>query len=689
MSRSMMRLLVIGVALLFLTGCSNERIPTPTAMATPEPTAVMPSTPSVIPTPEPTAATALTPTAIPTIPIPSATPLSSPTAMATPEPTAVMPPTQAVIPTPEPTAVTALTPTAIPTTPVPSATPIPILVLTVDAPTVSLSAFGQTTRLKAQVSDQTGQVLTGAQFTWSSSTTSVATVDASGLVTVVGNGAATITATAGSASGSVVVTVVQMVHAVAISSAADTVAAGDTLRLTAQAIDANGHTVQGAEFEWTSGDVLVAEVDDTGLITGVAPGEVAIAVTVGEFTGRTNVVVSARPTWTLSGTVSHGWTDPDTNAVDNSVSNQTPRNSALTTSAVTTPIGRVAGAIVEVINGPDVGRQAITDDNGFFALEGLRQGQYDVQVSARGFTPNGGVVELTSDVVRDFAISHEILPLQSSSAYPDTDPDWLRTLSLDYPYSHRVGNVRVFSDISMSFSRDHAEHLKLVWDFFDDTYDRSRGVHVDAYYTTDPEVFQKVVPHCPTIYIPGARTLTGCYLDYPRWFIIPYQIPDYGTQLHEIGHDFLYATWPPGDDGWTLWDDNKWYIEGTAEYFEGGVFEDQGALRVPALHSNCTWGFRRFYEQDRLLPLAQLLWLRADEFHADNWRTYSQSCMLIYYLEKREPGVLYALIHRINSGEIITNDDLVAALLELTDKSVGELEEAYQSHAISVVLGRQ
>lgn len=550
---------------------------------------------------------------------------------------------------------------------------------------MSLTAFEQTTQLNAEVSDQAGRVSTGPQVTWSSSATSVATVDTSGLVTAVGNGTAQITATSGSVSGSAMVSVAQVVDAVAISPEADTLIAGDTLRLTAQGTDANGHAVKGVEFEWESYNVLVAEVDDIGFVTGVAPGEVTIAATMGEVTGRTDLVVSARPRWTLSGTVSHGWTDPETNVVDDSANYQTPVNGAATTPAVTTPMGRIVGAVVEVINGPDAGRQATTDGNGRYALEGLLQGQHTVQVTAKGFAPNDGVVELVSDVVRDFAVSHEVLPQQSSSTFPDTDPGWFRTLSLDYPYTHRVGNIRVFSDISETFSREHAEHMKLVWDFFDDLYDKNRGAHVDAYYTTNPEVFRKVVPHCPTIFIPGARTVTACYLDYPRWFIIPYQVPDFGTQLHEIGHDFLYATWSPGDDGWILWDDNKWYIEGTAMYFEGGVFEDQGSLRVPVPHWYCTWGFRLFYEQDSLLPLEQLLRRKADVFHADNVRSYSQSCMLIYYLEKREPGVLYALIYRINSGEIVTNDDLVAALLELTGKSVSELEEAYQSHAISVI----
>ena len=66
---------------------------------------------------------------------------------------------------------------------------------------------------------------------------------------------------------------------------------------------------------------------------------------------------------------------------------------------------------------------------------------------------------------------------------------------------------------------------------------------------------------------------------------------------------------------------------------------------------------------------------------ADPERTYSQSCMLFDHLEKRQPDALYALIYRINSDQIVSNDQPITALLELTGKSVRELEEAYQSHA--------
>ena len=64
---------------------------------------------------------------------------------------------------------------------------------------------------------------------------------------------------------------------------------------------------------------------------------------------------------------------------------------------------------------------------------------------------------------------------RSPGSFPDTDPAWLRALAADYPYAHEVGNVRVLSDISPAFSVQHAEHLRLVWLYFDQLYARNRG----------------------------------------------------------------------------------------------------------------------------------------------------------------------------------------------------------------------
>ena len=143
--------------------------------------------------------------------------------------------------------------------------------------TASLDALGATVQLAATVLDQNGQTMAAASVSWSSGNAAVATVDASGLVTAAGNGEAAITAASGDAAGSAAVTVEQQVAGVRVTpDSASLVARGDTVRLGAEALDANGHAVAGAVFAWQSDDTSVATVDASGLVTAAGVGTATI-----------------------------------------------------------------------------------------------------------------------------------------------------------------------------------------------------------------------------------------------------------------------------------------------------------------------------------------------------------------------------------------------------------------------------
>ena len=165
--------------------------------------------------------------------------------------------------------------------------------ITVSPATTELTALGATVQLSAEVRDQNGAVMAGATVTWASSDAAAATVNASGLVTAVANGSATITATAGGASGSATVTVAQAVSTVAVTPVEAGIAAlGDTVRLAAEALDANGNAVAGSEFSWESGDAAVATVDASGLVMAVANGNATITATSGSVSGNATVTVA-------------------------------------------------------------------------------------------------------------------------------------------------------------------------------------------------------------------------------------------------------------------------------------------------------------------------------------------------------------------------------------------------------------
>ena len=130
----------------------------------------------------------------------------------------------------------------------PSVPPAPADV-NVSPGSVAFAALGDAAQLTATVLDQNGQVMQGQTVTWASSAPAVAVVDASGLVTAAGNGAATITATAGRASGNADVSVQQ------VAARIETVA-GDNQSAPPYSVvpvnpavrlsDGNGHPVEGA-----------------------------------------------------------------------------------------------------------------------------------------------------------------------------------------------------------------------------------------------------------------------------------------------------------------------------------------------------------------------------------------------------------------------------------------------------------
>ena len=114
--------------------------------------------------------------------------------------------------------------------------------------------------------------------TWSSSDTSVATVDTDGNVTAVGEGTAIITAKAGEYSATCEVVVqkkVVLVSGVTLSQNVATMNVGEILTLTAATTpeDATDKNVT-----WSSSDANVATVDQDGKVTAISSGEAIITV---------------------------------------------------------------------------------------------------------------------------------------------------------------------------------------------------------------------------------------------------------------------------------------------------------------------------------------------------------------------------------------------------------------------------
>ena len=168
--------------------------------------------------------------------------------------------------------------------------------------TASLAALEMTAQFTAEVRNQHGWVMDDAPVIWSSGNEQAMSVDGSGLATAVGNGTAQVVARSGGASGTALLTVQQQPVTLMLSPSVDTLgAAGDTLRLIAEALDANGHEMPPPTLTWGSQSQYIATVDSTGLVTATGSGLVEIFARPQDddhrqLTASATILVEAAPT---------------------------------------------------------------------------------------------------------------------------------------------------------------------------------------------------------------------------------------------------------------------------------------------------------------------------------------------------------------------------------------------------------
>ena len=145
----------------------------------------------------------------------------------------------------------------------------------------------------ATYSDGSSQDLVSG-VTWSSSSTSVATINNSGLATTVAAGAATITATVGSLSDTSDLTVVPAhLTSIDVSPATPSIAVGTTQQFTAVGNFDDGSTQLLPSVTWSSSATIVSAVDASGLATAVGTGATTITATSGSVSGTANLTVTA------------------------------------------------------------------------------------------------------------------------------------------------------------------------------------------------------------------------------------------------------------------------------------------------------------------------------------------------------------------------------------------------------------
>ena len=165
-------------------------------------------------------------------------------------------------------------------------------------PPAATALVGATVQLAATPKDAAGNPLTGRAVAWQTSDATIATVDATGLVTgKAAGGPVTITATSEGKNGTSAVTITLVpVASVDVTPPTATVQAGATVQLTATPRDANGNSLSGRVVTWQTTDLAIATVDATGLVTGkTVGGPITITATSEGKSGTSSVTITPVP----------------------------------------------------------------------------------------------------------------------------------------------------------------------------------------------------------------------------------------------------------------------------------------------------------------------------------------------------------------------------------------------------------
>lgn len=185
-----------------------------------------------------------------------------------------------------------------------AAAPLPVYSVQLSLNPTSITT-GQTASSSVVLRDSLGTVLTGRTIGWSSSKPTVASVGLGGVVTGIGAGSATITASSGGKNGTAGLSVaggstIPSVATVTVSAAATSLTPGQTTQATATARDSAGNVLAGQTISWTTSNAAAATVSSTGLVTAVAAGSTTIMATTGGKTGSIAINVAAPATSTVS-----------------------------------------------------------------------------------------------------------------------------------------------------------------------------------------------------------------------------------------------------------------------------------------------------------------------------------------------------------------------------------------------------
>src|SRR5262245_31171696 len=160
---------------------------------------------------------------------------------------------------------------------------------------------GDTAQLSAAVTDRDRKPLTDRTVEWKTSDPKVATVSSTGVVSAVGEGTATITATVEGKTSSTQITVPKppenriAVTSIALTAGSKSLKVGEATTWSAAARDSKGGSLTDRAIVWNSSNPQVATVSSAGVITAVGAGTTEIQALSEGKSASAEVTVTAPP----------------------------------------------------------------------------------------------------------------------------------------------------------------------------------------------------------------------------------------------------------------------------------------------------------------------------------------------------------------------------------------------------------
>ncbi len=178
--------------------------------------------------------------------------------------------------------------------------PRPVGAVIVSPAQASLTV-GQSVMLSVQITDASGNLLTGRPVNFSSSNVNVAQVSTNGTVTATAPGVATITITSEGKTGTAnIVVAPSPIATLRIDPATLTMLVGATARLSPVAQDAGGNVLGQRVVTWTSGAPNVVAVSNDGVLTALAAGTAIVFATAEGRIATATITVNAIAATTMT-----------------------------------------------------------------------------------------------------------------------------------------------------------------------------------------------------------------------------------------------------------------------------------------------------------------------------------------------------------------------------------------------------